>query len=256
MKRSICIARRLGSIYPSALAAIAAAAVTLAGSPAQAGGCPCQQPREYPGAAICECESGWGHREAKPGPIYKTLDAFAGGIEKLLRLDSSSSDTVCDDACDAAMIDDLSQPPRHPATAHPHHHRAQPGYRAPHSHRHVSPHGAPAVPGGATDRLQMSSPNIQTLPNPSIPERGELRRQPSYGRTPGGRPAETSPQRRGNSTSPSNGSERSGSGDASSDPFADDSVLVDPRGGKFVRPSNYETGRAPRVSSRRLNSAR
>lgn len=57
------------------------------------------------------------HTRWRPGPIYQTLDAVAGGIEKLFRLDrrpghqglrrpggDSGCDDACDDACDAATL--------------------------------------------------------------------------------------------------------------------------------------------------------
>ena len=217
MKRSIRFVCSSGPITSGFKAAIVAAAVSLTGSSAEAGGCHCQQPAEFPGPSYCQCESGWGHQRREPGPIYKTLDAFAGGIEKLLQLDGSSGSAACDDACDAAMVRELSQPAFPPAPLPP-----QPG-AAPQRHRRVIPHGelpAPASPQHA-EPMRMSSPKFQPL----SPESGS-------------------------------GAQEAAPRDGASDPFLDDSVSVDPRGGAFVRPSSYETRAVPRVSSRRLNSAR
>ncbi len=47
------------------------------------------------------------------GPIFKTLDAVAGGIESLIGKCNRKGSSACDacDGCDAAMIHDLSQAP-------------------------------------------------------------------------------------------------------------------------------------------------
>ena len=46
------------------------------------------------------------------GPVFKALDKIAGGVEKLFGLDKcgAKGGTNCDDACDAAMIEDLMIP--------------------------------------------------------------------------------------------------------------------------------------------------
>ncbi len=46
------------------------------------------------------------------GPVFKALDKIAGGVEKLFGLDKcgAKGGANCDDACDAAMIEDLMIP--------------------------------------------------------------------------------------------------------------------------------------------------
>lgn len=59
---------------------------------------------------------GHSHRPTKAADrnfVFRALDSFAGGIEKLLRLDdhcTSCDEIGCDDACDAAMMQELLLP--------------------------------------------------------------------------------------------------------------------------------------------------
>ncbi|MGV3486670.1 MAG: hypothetical protein ACO1RT_19790 [Planctomycetaceae bacterium] len=68
-------------------------------------------------ATLLPIQSGYaGNHEH--GPIYRTLDALAGGIEKVIDVaaavkqrGSSSAGPLCDDACDAMMMDELTALP-------------------------------------------------------------------------------------------------------------------------------------------------
>ena len=70
-------------------------------------------------AADCGCNPWSQHRcdactyDVGPGPVYRTLDAFAGGIERLLGLDKHPAHcdrSGCDDACDAALLHEMQMP--------------------------------------------------------------------------------------------------------------------------------------------------
>ena len=94
--------------------------------------------------AISACD-GFGHADASRspgpafnGPIYKTLDAVAGGIEKVFGLDKRHQRDCdarsCDDGCDAAMMQDLSMPVSRNGVMHAPHRLHSPGIlRSPHS---------------------------------------------------------------------------------------------------------------------------
>lgn len=106
------------------LAGGALAASLLAAPLAQACDCGCES-AACDAMAVescdCGCESSGNRKRwrASETPVFKALDALAGGIEKALRLDKDSScdgGSVCDDACDASMIHELSQPLPPPVT--------------------------------------------------------------------------------------------------------------------------------------------
>lgn len=248
MIRSNWLARSAASISPGARKVVMAAAMSLAASPLQAGDCHCHQGPHHVSDTYCDCQPDWG-KPAGHGPIYKTLDAFAGGIEKLFRLGpkGNACDAACDDACDAAMIDELSQPAWPLTMSQP----GQPGSEPARPRASTSP-----APSAARDPLRMSSPKIQPLSQNDIPER-------RFERSPRGyRPA---PQRSRGSESPSDrrrvpaaGSDASegAPADALSDPFVDDSVRLQRRGKPAVQLSSHEAARAPHVSKRRLKSVR
>ncbi len=112
-------------------------------------------------ASACTCNCS--RRGPKHNCLFKAFDAVADGFEKLFHLNRSGCDEMsCDDACDAAMIDDLMVPM--PPVEHRHSHH---GYHA-HSghghsghghsgHAHSAPTHSPPVPyNGPTRNLQLT----------------------------------------------------------------------------------------------------
>ena len=107
--------------------------------------------------------------------IFKTLDAVAGGIEKVMGFDKCSvggggCDASCDDGCDAALMNDLMMPmpPAYtPHTTSPHAYSVSPGPapmmaapRTVHPAPIVSAPRVPAAPMGTQPRVHMSQPTI------------------------------------------------------------------------------------------------
>lgn len=94
----------------------------------------------------CDCSSG----KKKHNCLYKALDAFAGGVERLFcldRCDSRCDESVCDDGCDSAMFDELMLPM--PPTEIQHHRH----------HDHSAPIVKPFVPhaySGPTHDVQIT----------------------------------------------------------------------------------------------------
>lgn len=107
------------------LACIAAAGLCLGAAGKTLGAdCSCQVACDVCPTATsnypCDCPRG----KKKHNCLYRALDAFAGGIEKLLCLDrchGSCNDALCDDSCDAAMVEELMLP-MPPAEIHHHSH--------------------------------------------------------------------------------------------------------------------------------------
>ncbi|WP_442507341.1 hypothetical protein SH528x_006255 [Novipirellula sp. SH528] len=103
--------RTLKSVIRFALAGTLAATLATPAIPALASDCGCETAAcDCGGIALpltgdCGCEGVANACPPKHGPIYRSLDAFAGGIEKLLGLDkcrTGGCDTV---SCDSAMGD-------------------------------------------------------------------------------------------------------------------------------------------------------
>ena len=109
-------------------------------------------------SSSCDCSGGCSSpgadisRAVKKSCVYKALDLFAGGVEKLLGLDKCGNDCdelTCDDGCDAAMIDELMVPP------------------AIEQHHHF--HAAPAAPSHVhMPSVQPAPIHIQPLPQVQI----------------------------------------------------------------------------------------
>lgn len=132
-------------------------------------------------------------REA--GPIYRTLDVVAGGIERVFGLHSRGhrcDEPGCDDACDAATLQALT-----------------PG------------HGHPIPPG-------TPFPHPGFIPTPSDQANGPFREAPSFD-PPSTRPPSTRPPRTESLPAPGSGDDESGSFfENLSDPFEDDSAGLRP----------------------------
>lgn len=141
-------------------------------------------------AAGHQGRSGHGHTH---GPIFKTLDALAGGIESVLERTvlsgrkSSACDAIsCDDACDhgtlqlldpywASGVNDVQAPKSssdEPAPRAPHGYGLSNGYQVPQSQpsaTSAAPNGASSNAGLVPIRPLNSASNAAPLPRTSAP---------------------------------------------------------------------------------------
>ncbi len=200
---------------------------------------------------------------------YQALDSVAGGIEKVLGLDrcrTGCTDSVCDDGCDAAMMDELfvPMPPQMNHYAEPIRTHAAPSY-AP-----IRSHGAPVVnqpySESIGDPIESTPPTDQSWQDsgPTVAPRTQMRMGESSIDSPTPRAGSitaplTQPPTQSRDSSPRiapkpnsiNGRDESpipappipddseGSlFDSLSDPFGNDEVRV--RRFQPVRPSSYE----------------
>jgi hypothetical protein len=221
------------------LACLVAAAICLSMTTStSAGECGCESACDafpsFDSAGTCDC--------SQRSCIYKALDAFAGGFEKMLYLCKGSSscssnrtEKLCDDGCDAAMIQELTAP--------------EPIYRHPH-HTYSSP---PQVHSATIDdheiRFSAPSPRQQTLADPNVQMRMTKPRiqDQRLGRGSDGGPEarELFPPSRipapesqqSLPTEPGTNTERESLFDTLSDPFRDDEAQT--RRYRSVRPSSY-----------------
>ena len=213
------------------------------------------------GSAVCS-----GGCRKLNNPILKTLDAVAGGIERILGLDRCNPsacavgcDSGCDDACDAAFASELMTPlPYSPPVALPYSPSIQPAPSLP-TFPVVPPivHDAPMVsqPPMAHDAPAMSQPRV-VMPHATesyAPSLGDVMapRAP----TPMPTPAPAAPPERTIPSTPPSGSElpkapKPEGGnifDTLDDPFGDDEVrLRKPYRG--VRPTSHESSARQRRS--------
>lgn len=156
----------------------------------------------------------WRPPQWRPGPIYQTLDAVAGGIEKLFRLDRRSAphgarrpggDSACDDGCDAATLLLIDSGGGLPLPLDPADDRdlSEPLEPFEPDVRRTPP------PSGVAPSVRPSPPRTRPLPPPP------------------GRPAVPPPPQR---QEPDGGSIF----DALGDPFEDDSASRTPRGRRAI----------------------
>lgn len=144
--------------------------------PAWAGDCGCTNVCVECPPDACDCPCDCGPRVKWPKPIYKALDAVAGGIEKVLGLDkihcgpgcdAGCDEVFCDDGCDAATLYELSQPSE-PQYFH------QPQPIAPAAPVHQAPRAVPAPPAYRSHDLYPSdsqAPRMQMrMGEPSFSE--------------------------------------------------------------------------------------
>ena len=201
--------------------------------------------------------------------IFKSLDAIAGGIEKALGLEKSSGcDALgCDDACDAANMQDLMMP-MHPAEIPMNGHSA-PALSAPIvTTPHVSappsapidvrPMGPPAyhspraVPSGPSATQPMAPAQPAVPSGPSLGAPGMDAPAPPSRTTPDVRPPIPKPIP---SPVPEPKSNDDGSlFDALDDPFSDDEVRSY-RPYRNVRPSGYLQRTGSASGNRRAGGA-
>jgi hypothetical protein len=221
------------------LACLVAAAICLSMTTStSAGECGCESACDafpsFDSAGTCDCS----HRSC----IYKALDAFAGGFEKMLYLckcssgcSSNRAEKVCDDGCDAAMIQELTA--SEPIHLHLHHTSPDPPHvnSAPiddHQIRSSAPSSRRQPLADPNAQMRMTKPRIQDqrlgMESDGGPEERELF-PPS--RIPAPESQQSLP------TEPDTNSERKSLFDSLSDPFRDDEAQI--RRYRSVRPSSY-----------------
>lgn len=205
------------------------------------------------------------------GPVYKTLDTLAGGIETIFRLGDQGKarcDENCDDGCDHVMLQELSNPvdlnqiylaPAAPAPLHsvPQHSAPLPpaDIQPPAARQSPQRQSAPDLPPPIQRPVQPPAVEAVRRPRPEPPER--LRRdlpQPLI-RQPISKPAESAgkwfqdrglapapvqdwsqPRRQAPAARPpalKAPSSKGGFFDELSDPFVDDSASLLPKAGLF-----------------------
>jgi hypothetical protein len=96
------------------------------------------------------------------GPLYRTLDAIAGGIEKVIdvaagagKQSSGCDDAVCDDGCDPMMLNELGSSMGTPEASTP--------YHAPH------PPMMPVNPAPHYETLPLESMPTESVPADRMP---------------------------------------------------------------------------------------
>ncbi len=217
------------------------------------------------GAPSCgcadECDGGCGREH---GPIYKTLDTVAGGIEKLLffslkhRVGGGCDEMACDDGCDAMTMADMMMyeethvpmgmaPPvlMQPSVAHP----------SPTSPGHV--HAEPSLPPQSPPRQIMRSVPAPSTYSPAPARMSQptlTPMMPPASRTPVPMPLPEGDEAMGSGLPLDRGNDDS-LFDNLQDPFRDDSAQLNaPRSNDsrstITRPASYRT------SSRRVINSR
>ena len=231
------------------LACLAAGALSLSAmGNSLAGTCGCQTECQTcpPPAASCGCNQ-CECAPKKQNCLQKHFSKFASHFKNMLK-PKKGCDSMCDDGCDAAMIEELMVPA--PTSSHHHHnHHPQrvPTPPAGEFEAITPPEPAPLANPGPSD-VKMSSPRIEVSPT----KEGE---QPKLMPPPVRKPQTTKP------------SEEGGLFDSLSDPFDDDQTRRNLY--QHVRPSAYEQddlglrpigqrplSRSQSTSSRRSHSRR
>ncbi len=206
----------------------------------------------------------------KPGPIYRGLDALAGGIEKLFRLDKCNAGCGCDSAsCDGGcgfemggggMIPVQSSPiysESYPTNSGKQYVESAPRMAAPHDSaprmsapRMASPH----IP------MQMSEPRIRSTPAPREPmdnpagsfsaPRSTVPRSTVPRSTRAVPVPRAEPPTQRTVPTPSNDPSSKGESlfDTLSDPFTEDDARIERNA--TVRPTIYSTPASPRTVRR------
>ncbi len=203
----------------------------------------------------CDCSRG----KKKHNCVYNALDAFAGGIEKLLRLDQCDSgcdESVCDDSCDAAMFDELPMPPTDIHHYPNHVHSAPivkpfvpPAYSGPTQDVQITPTGPSQWQGAGQPMLDPPmelQDSGQHLGGGAIVESEEMVEPPPV------RVQEPDMEiRRQLVPQPEPKTERGSLFDTLSDPFRDDQTRT--RAYQPVRPSSYDDVELRPISRRPLS---
>ncbi len=232
MKRSTFFGKH--SIRRHQLAVLAATLMAGVFGPAQA----CDYCNQG-GGIVCDtgCDSGCDScgSGAPSGPIFQTLDAVAGGIERFLGLDQCGSgcDSACD-ACDYGMVDELMITPA------PQHHHSEPALPnvPPESYSQpAQPYTQPAQPYS-----QPAQPYSQPAQPYSQPEHAMPVPEPEMRPLP---PVQNDQQDDGSLF------------DTLNNPFSDDEVRWTPKTRRSMEPSAYHKRKIPvqamRPSSSYLN---
>ncbi|TWT83674.1 hypothetical protein CA13_51410 [Planctomycetes bacterium CA13] len=254
-----------------AIAGVLSLAISSQSSILSASDCGCET-CEMPFASMDDCSCGCDVSAACPpkhNPLYRTLDAFAGGIEKLFGLDKCPpakgfcDESLCDGACDSAPIDigmmsipepmmldtpgplyyepipnSRAMPPAPVLTAPPAPMSSTPLYSAPRS----SPRSSTPQTSMPRSPMHMTAPRIQTAP--VIPVQPEPTVQPKPRPEPNIRsqPRIPEPQPKSDSLF-----------DALNDPFTDG---VNNQRRQSVRPSAYTSSSRKQTISKVTSSRR
>lgn len=153
-------------VYTHVIACLAAGWISLSTVQIEAnagdcgGRCACQSTREVcpPPAPNCRCGCNQGKKVNCFKKAFHGLSAGMNKMTKLFSLRKSGCDEMnCDDACDAAMIEELMLPPVMPSTSQP-----QP----------MPPQVEPIVPEEGS--VEEMPPPIRLQEPPSDPDRGSL----------------------------------------------------------------------------------
>ncbi len=155
-------------------------------------GCEVGHHASPPAAPSCHCNCS---HSKKTNCFQKAMKKMSAGIDKLLSFDnllpfgkSNCDELLCDDACDAAMIEELRLPPAFPSeidhhdhAAHDHGHSHEAHQHEDHQHEaHGQPLGtgqpqAPAAQASPSDKpAKPIAPPIRLKAAPSEPQSGSL----------------------------------------------------------------------------------
>lgn len=219
----------------------------------------CDEPACGVAEPTCGCgSSGCGGCRTSTNPIMKTLDAVAGGIEKVLGLDrchqngcSSGCDVSCeagcDDACDSAFAQELMVPIQSPPTI-----------STPPSHSVAPVPSLPTVPPIDPSPAPMSQPRM-IQPRTVMP----MAPTPAPAMTPNPEPAPADSRGVGEPQMDEPADDKN-IFDSLDDPFGDDEVRLR-RPYRQVQPTSHDsasrlrqlkTGHAPVFSSLRQAATR
>ncbi len=235
-------------------------------------GCGCEVIDADCGCDSDGCDSGCKRRsciDLKETLIFRALDSFAGGIEKVLHLNKCHSGcdaAVCDDGCDSAMMSEMVVPmpaemhtyaaPMHtyqePSIAPPQ--PAPPMESAPHLENQW--HQTPPVVAPKT-QMRMSEPRMSPHSTPmesraTQPRNVQPRMPQSRSAVPTPVPAEA-PNRPAVPAPAAPDDEGGSLFDALSNPFSDDEVRV--RRYEPVRPSSFQSGDSSSQTRRNVSQS-
>lgn len=206
-----------------------------------AGDCGCKAACDTCPAVVSTCSCDCSHSK-KPSCLHKALDAITSGFKKMCSFGKRGGgcDQLCDDACDAAMIDELMLPTPAAVHHHPHHAYSEP-VQIDSAPIHVHPlhehplHEHPLHDHEHDTELHMTEPRIQPLQDEHTSADGESGIVP--------------PPVRMSVPEPDN--DRESLFDTLSDPFNDDEVRR--RTYRSVRPTSYDEYGLRPISKRPLS---
>jgi len=180
----------------------------------------------------CDCSRG-----IKLNCLSKAFNALMDGIDNLLCSESDCcDDMLCDDACDAAMIHELTSPIASPPCRH---HSGSPlhqPYTGPTRDLQITPTGPSQWQGaGAAPAIEMSAPKIEPLEDKGQHLGSDVIVEPPRANVP---PPVRLPRAGERPLNDPRQDSRDSIFDTLSNPFSDDEARVHTY--NPVRPSNYE----------------